>query len=133
MAAASSDIRDRVLQALGTVEDPSMASAGLDLSIIDLGLVVDVGHEGARVEVDLTFTESGCAFSHHVLDRATRALESIQNVEEVVVTPTWRERWSRDRLSSEATATIESTTSRLEDLKAATAGPSPPTATPTAP
>lgn len=115
-------IEARVRTALDGVADPCMASAGLDLSVADLGLVCDVRVEGRTVEVDLTFTELGCAFTHHLLDAVERAVDGVEGVEEVRITPVWLPRWSRDRLSSRARSELGAATRRLSRL----AAPAPP-------
>lgn len=103
-----------------------MASAGLDLSILDLGLVYDVRlapersgpPSGVTVEIDLTFTELGCSFTHHVMTRVTDAVEALDGVAEARVRPVWRPGWSRDRMSPAARAQLGDASARLSLLAA---------------
>lgn len=115
---AVDQIRTMVLNALDKVEDPCMASAGIDLSVLDLGLLVDLRVEGGRVEADITFTELGCSFTHRVLDQVERAIAATPGVDEVIVQPTWDPIWGPERLSDRADAQIASSHQRLEELKA---------------
>lgn len=106
----------RVHRALAGVADPCMALSGLGLSIADLGLVRDVRVDGGRVEVDVTFTEVGCAFSIRILDAVERAVRALEGVGEVTVTPVWRPGWSREDLSDHARATLGEAVDRLSRL-----------------
>jgi metal-sulfur cluster biosynthetic enzyme len=111
------EIRQSVLDALQRVEDPCMASAGIDLSVLDLGLLAGLRVDGTRVEAEITFTELGCSFTHRVLDQVERAIAAVPGVDEVEVRPTWTPRWAPDRLSERATKAIEASNRRLEGLK----------------
>lgn len=105
-----------VADALASVEDPCMASAGLDLSILDLGLVQNVRMDGSHVRVELTFTELGCSFTHHLATRVQDALEALEGVDEVEVRPVWTPHWTRARLSPRARRALRASTGRLSGL-----------------
>jgi len=94
--------REAVYEALHGVKDPCMGAAGLDLSIVDLGLVYGVEVEGGSVVVQITFTEPGCMFTHTVTTGVYDALEALPGVEEVRVTPTWMPVWTQERLNRKA-------------------------------
>jgi metal-sulfur cluster biosynthetic enzyme len=106
-----------VADALRTVEDPCMASAGLDLSILDLGLVQDVRVEGSDVCVELTFTELGCSFTHHLAARVQTAIEALEGVQTVQVRAVWTPRWTRERLSPRARRALAESSGRLSELR----------------
>jgi metal-sulfur cluster biosynthetic enzyme len=112
----AAEVEARILQALAGVEDPCMAAAGHDLSIIDLGLVRDIRVDGSRVEVEVTFTEVGCAFTHHVMDGIHRACESVPGIDDVQVAPTWQPTWSRDFMNDRARTVLGDARQRLSLL-----------------
>ncbi len=82
--------------ALREVMDPE-----IPISLVDLGLIYDVRREGARVEVDLTFTATACpcmAFIHFdIQDRLQRE----PGVDEVKVNEVWTPAWTKARISPE--------------------------------
>jgi metal-sulfur cluster biosynthetic enzyme len=88
------------------VPDPCAAAAGLDLSIVDIGLVYDVTVDQDRVEVALTFTELGCQFTHRIVADVTDSVRALDGVEAVRVRPCWSPPWSPDRLSPRAVAAL---------------------------
>ena len=88
--------------ALGTVKDPCLVAAGFALSIVDLGLVRDlaVAEDGA-VRVDMTFTEPGCPFTHHVVVAVERALAEA-GFASVDFRPVWNPIWTEAELTPDA-------------------------------
>jgi metal-sulfur cluster biosynthetic enzyme len=82
--------------ALREVMDPE-----IPISLVDLGLIYDVRHEGGRVVVDLTFTATACpcmAFIHFdIQDR----LKQEDGVNEVRVNEVWSPAWTKTRISPE--------------------------------
>ncbi len=92
-----------VHEALDQVKDPCMKAVGLDLSILDLGLVYGVEvHEGGYVRIDMTLTEVGCIFTHRVFGDVYEALEVLPGVKEVEVVPRWTPVWTEERLNQKA-------------------------------
>jgi ring-1,2-phenylacetyl-CoA epoxidase subunit PaaD len=87
--------------ALGTVKDPCLVAAGFDLSIVDLGLVRGLAVEGGKVEVEMTFTEPGCPFTHHVVVAVETALGAA-GFGDVVFRPVWDPVWTEAELTPDA-------------------------------
>jgi len=85
---------DAVRAALATVKDPCMVAGGMDLSIIDLGLISALGVEDGRVDIRITFTEVGCQFTHRVIESVYVAVQAIPGVTDVNVTPAWDKAWT---------------------------------------
>jgi metal-sulfur cluster biosynthetic enzyme len=87
--------------ALREVMDPE-----IPISLVDLGLIYSVRHEGATVEVDLTFTATACpcmAFIHFdIQDRLRRE----PGVEEVKVNEVWTPAWTKARITPEGRAAL---------------------------
>jgi len=110
------DLVARIREVLAGVEDPCMAAAGHDLSVVDLGLVRDIRVDDDSVVVEVTFTEIGCAFTHHVMDGILRACEGVAGAREVQVVPTWQPTWSRDLLNERARGVLGEARDRLSLL-----------------
>jgi len=92
----------QVLAALHTVTDPCMDAAGLDLSIVDLGLIGDIHLDAGEITIEITFTEVGCAFTHLVATAAVDAVEALDGVRHARLQPVWTPAWTKDRLAPRA-------------------------------
>lgn len=109
----SAHLKDEVEAALGTVPDPCMDLAGTPTSIVELGLVRDVTVHDGHVEVLITFTEPGCAYTHAVLDMVHSRIEVLPGVRSVRTVPTWRPTWSPDDMLGPAREAIADAKARL--------------------
>jgi metal-sulfur cluster biosynthetic enzyme len=95
-----------VYSALDEVKDPCMQAAGLDLSIVDLGLVYDVTVEERCVTVAITFTEIGCIFTHTIGVKVHDTVMALPGVEQVEISPRWLPIWTHDRLNEKASRAL---------------------------
>ena len=95
-----------VYEALDKVKDPCMGAAGLDLSIVDLGLIYGVEVEDGVVNVEMTFTEIGCVFTHVIGSGVHDALEALPGVDRVELTPRWLPLWTEDRVNEKASRAL---------------------------
>lgn len=96
----------RIWRALENVADPCLAAAGHTLSIVDMGLIYDIRTTDAEIQIDMTFTEPGCQFTHRVLLDAYAALDTLAEGRAVSVTPVWDPVWTEARLSARARETL---------------------------
>jgi metal-sulfur cluster biosynthetic enzyme len=87
---------DPLLAALTDVQDPEMP-----INIVDLGLVYGVRRDGARVDVDLTFTAMGCPAYDFLLSDVRERLLQEPGVEEVHIRIVWDPPWTSARLTEE--------------------------------
>lgn len=113
MTGAPADLRDLVERALGTVPDPCMDLAGTPASIVELGLVRGVQVVDGEVEVVMTFTEPGCAYTHAVLDMVHSRVEQLPGVRSVRTTLDWTPTWSPEELLSPARRALAEAKARL--------------------
>jgi metal-sulfur cluster biosynthetic enzyme len=112
MPAVDDAVRSAVNDALEHVADPCLAAAGVPASVVDLGLVQDVHVSGdGAVEVSLSFTEVGCAFTHHLVDAVLRAVEGAAGVTSATVTPVWT--WQPGHTRPELVAELRQRTEAL--------------------
>jgi phenylacetate-CoA oxygenase PaaJ subunit len=92
---------ERLLQALREVEDPE-----LPVSVVDMGLIVDLRCEGARVAVAITFTAMGCPAMDMIIDDVRERLLQEPEVEEVDVEVVWDPIWTKERLTEDGKAQL---------------------------
>jgi len=119
-----SSIESAVRQALETVKDPCMVAGGLDLTIVDLGLVTDVAINDDNIRIEITFTEVGCQFTHRVIDSIYTAVEAVSGEAEVQVVPQWNKAWTPEWMSEVGRVEFYAARERLaERLKAVPVAP----------
>lgn len=104
---------EEVYEALDTVKDPCMGAAGLDLSIVDLGLVYGVEVDNGAVNVEMTFTEIGCVFTHVIGTRVYDAVGALPGVDSVELTPRWLPLWTEDRVNEKASKALSGNRSAM--------------------
>jgi metal-sulfur cluster biosynthetic enzyme len=80
--------------ALHEVEDPEFP-----MSIVDLGLIVDLKRVGPVVALKITFTAMGCPCIDMILDDVRRRLGQEPGVEQVEIEVVWSPAWSKARLT----------------------------------
>lgn len=92
----------RLWSALREVRDPE-----LPVSLVDLGLIYDVRRAGGRVEVDMTFTATGCpCMGFMKMDVEERLLRE-PGVAAVVIREVWSPPWRRERMTEDARAVLK--------------------------
>jgi metal-sulfur cluster biosynthetic enzyme len=82
--------------ALRDVEDPE-----IPISVVDMGLIVDVAQHDGIVEVKLTFTAMGCPAMDFIMDDIRERLLREPGVREVRIEIVWDPAWSKARLSED--------------------------------
>ena len=85
---------EQVTDALRSVVDPE-----LSLSVVDLGLIYDVGIEGGTVRISMTLTAPGCPLPAVLTDWLQRAVLGIPGVERVDVSLTFDPPWTPTRIA----------------------------------
>ena len=83
-------------RALRDVTDPEFP-----ISIVDLGLVYDVRASGGVLEIDLTFTATGCPCMDFIRDDLSDRLLQEPGVEAVRIHEVWDPPWTPARISPE--------------------------------
>jgi metal-sulfur cluster biosynthetic enzyme len=97
----TSGIEERLLLALREVEDPE-----LPISIVDMGLVVDLRFDAGTVFLQITFTAMGCPAMDMIVDDVRARLIREPEVRQVDVEVVWEPIWSKARLSDEGKAQL---------------------------
>lgn len=100
-AAGGGPTPEAVWSALQDVMDPE-----LPLSIVDLGLVVDVRVTGSDVEVDLTFTATACPCMEFIETDVRARLLREPRIAEVHVRRVWDPPWTKARISERGRARL---------------------------
>jgi metal-sulfur cluster biosynthetic enzyme len=82
--------------ALRDVMDPE-----IPISIVDMGLIVDLKQHGSIVDLKLTFTAMGCPAMDFIMDDIRECLLKEPGVEQVNIEIVWDPVWTKARLSEE--------------------------------
>ena len=89
--------KEQVIEVLKKVYDPE-----IQYDIWSLGLIYDIGIEGSKVKILMTFTTPMCPYGPALLDDVRRNVSSIDGVGEVDVEITFNPVWGPDKMSEEA-------------------------------
>ena len=81
-------------EALHDVEDPEFP-----MSIVDLGLVLDLNQTGPAVQVKMTFTAMGCPCIDMIMEDVRARLRREPGVEQVEIEVVWSPPWNKNRLT----------------------------------
>jgi metal-sulfur cluster biosynthetic enzyme len=82
--------------ALREVTDPE-----IPISVVDMGLIVDLKQRDGVVNVKLTFTALGCPAMDFIMDDIRERLLREPGVRAVRIEVVWDPVWSKERLSEE--------------------------------
>lgn len=90
---------DDLWDALREVGDPE-----LDISLVDMGLIVAArreGAEGERAHIELTYTSMGCPATEMIDEDIRARLLRVSGVREVEIAVVWEPVWTKARLTVE--------------------------------
>lgn len=82
--------------ALREVNDPE-----LPVSVVDMGLIVDLKEQDGRVDLKLTFTAMGCPATEFIMDDIRARLLREPGIRDVRIEIVWEPVWTKARLSEE--------------------------------
>ena len=82
--------------ALREVMDPEMP-----LSVVDMGLIVDLAQHDSIVDLKLTFTAMGCPAMEFIMDDIRERLLQEPGVRQVNIEIVWDPVWTKARLTEE--------------------------------
>src|SRR5437588_3359942 len=82
--------------ALRDVTDPE-----LPISVVDMGLIVDLSQQEHTVNIKLTFTAMGCPAMEFIMDDIRARLLQEPGVQEVHIEIVWDPVWTKARLTEE--------------------------------
>ena len=92
-------VEEKIWEALKGVIDPE-----LGVSIVDLGLVYDVRHEGGEAEVEMTLTSPGCPLAPVIDKKVREAVAEISEIKSLSVELVWDPPWTKEMMSEELKA-----------------------------
>lgn len=98
-SSAESGPEEEIRTALRGVTDPE-----LGINIVDLGLVYDIAVDGSAAQVTMTLTSPGCPAGGQILGGAKEAAESVEGIDEAVVSLVWKPFWTPDRIDPKVRA-----------------------------
>ena len=91
--------KETVLEALRPVHDPELM-----ISIVDLGLIYDVGvsPDGKALDVAMTLTSPGCPIGPELMAAVDHTARMVPGVEKVEVRLVWDPPWDPVKMASDA-------------------------------
>ena len=90
-------VEARLWSALREVEDPE-----IPISVVGMGLIVDLAYDAGVVDVKLTFTAMGCPAMEFIQDDIRERLLQEDDVDEVRIEIVWDPVWTRKMIREEA-------------------------------
>jgi metal-sulfur cluster biosynthetic enzyme len=87
---------DKVYTELRQVFDPE-----IPVNIVDLGLVYDVKVDGSTCNVTMTLTSQACPEAKTIPDVVKRRCNTVEGIDETVVSVVWDPPWTPQRISPE--------------------------------
>lgn len=92
-------MKEDILESLKRVIDPE-----LNINIVDLGLIYDIGIDGkmGKVEITMTLTTPGCPLSAVFENWIEDAVKKIDGVKTVHMNLVWTPPWSPEKLTDGA-------------------------------
>lgn len=108
-------VADAIEAEFDGIKDPCMQAAGLDLSLIDLGLIrsIDVTKDSVAILVGLT--EPGCGFTHVVAHGIRQAAGRHAGSRRIEIGFEWRDLWTEEHMKPEAREAFARSRSALAD------------------
>ena len=92
-------VEARLWRALQDVEDPE-----IPISVVGMGLIVDLSFDAGVVDLKLTFTAMGCPAMDFIQDDIRERLLQEPDVDEVRIEIVWDPVWTRARIREDARA-----------------------------
>lgn len=89
--------KEQVIEVLKKVYDPE-----IQYDIWSLGLIYNIGIEGNKVKILMTFTSPMCPYGPALMEDVRRQVSAIDGVGEVVLELTFTPVWNPDKMSEEA-------------------------------
>jgi metal-sulfur cluster biosynthetic enzyme len=80
--------------ALDEVEDPEFP-----MSIVDMGLVIEVSQVAQTAQIKMTFTSMGCPCMDMIMENVRSRLLREPEIEQVEIQVVWAPVWTKSRLS----------------------------------
>ena len=94
-------VEARLWLALRDVEDPE-----IPISVVGMGLIVDLSFDDGVVDLKLTFTAMGCPAMDFIQDDIRERLLAEPDVEAVRIEVVWDPVWTRARIREDARETM---------------------------
>lgn len=92
------ELEGKIVEMLKTVYDPE-----IPVNIYDLGLIYEVEvDDDKNVTITMTLTAPNCPAADFILEDVRYKVESIKDVNNVIVNLTFEPQWTKEMLSEEA-------------------------------
>jgi metal-sulfur cluster biosynthetic enzyme len=101
--ATTEEIKEQVVQALQTVNDPEL---GIDIWNLGLVYEVDVNEESKDVKVDFTLTTMGCPIGPMIDEQIRDAAQYIEGIGQVTTELVMYPPWTPEKMSPMARSAL---------------------------
>ncbi len=101
--ATTEEIKEQVVQALQTVNDPEL---GIDIWNLGLVYEVDVNEESKDVKVDFTLTTMGCPIGPMIDEQIRDAAQYIEGIGQVTTELVMYPPWTPEKMSTMARSAL---------------------------
>ena len=98
---AAEQVQAQLWRALREVEDPE-----IPISVVGMGLIVDLAFDAGVVDLKLTFTAMGCPAMEFIQDDIRARLLAEPDVDDVRIEVVWDPVWTRARIREDARETM---------------------------
>ncbi|MAW01604.1 MAG: FeS assembly SUF system protein [Candidatus Pelagibacter sp.] len=92
-----SKLIDKIVEKLKTVYDPE-----IPVDIYELGLIYDVKVDGKKASLDMTLTSPHCPVAEILPNQVKKAVEGVEDLDEVIVKVVWEPPWDKTKMSEAA-------------------------------
>ena len=97
MNESDTKLMDKIVEKLKTVYDPE-----IPVDIYELGLMYDVRIDEKKATLDMTLTSPHCPVAETLPMQVRRAVEELDELEEVEVKIVWEPPWDKTKMSEAA-------------------------------
>ena len=97
MNESDTKLMDKIVEKLKTVYDPE-----IPVDIYELGLIYDVRIDEKKATLDMTLTSPHCPVAETLPMQVRRAVEELDELEEVEVKIVWEPPWDKTKMSEAA-------------------------------
>lgn len=89
--------REKVMEAVGTVEDPDIG-----YSLVDMGLIYDVIiSENNDISITMTLTSPTCPIGAYMMEQVESAVKKLDNIGQVKVEIVWDPPWNPAEMAAD--------------------------------
>jgi len=99
----SPKIEEKIVEAIKKVYDPE-----IPVNIYDLGLIYNIEiDDNNNINIDMTLTNPNCPVAGSMPESVGKAIESIENINSIIIKLVWKPKWTKDLMSEDAKLALD--------------------------